>query len=91
MLLHGYSLLPMLSTVLKLRSSNERGGSHREALLKRVEVYLVSIPAELPNVFQKLIGAHVCGVQTGFMLPGHLRGPGRGLSSQPIICKHSTV
>ncbi len=48
--------------------------------------YLVSIPAQLPDVLQELVSTHVGGVQAGFMLPGHLGGAGRGLLTPSIIC-----
>jgi len=49
---------------------------------------LVGIPAQLLDVLQELVGAHVSCVQTGLMLAGHLRGPGRGFLTPVFICTH---
>ena len=89
MQLHSCSLFPLLSR-LHVSWAQVIGGSHMQHVICVVEIYLISIPAKLPNVFQKLVGAHVRGVQTGLMLPDHLRGPGWGLPRHPIICKQST-
>lgn len=50
------------------------------------ERHLVGIPAQLLDVLQELVGAHVGGVQAGLVLPGHLRGPSRGLPTHLLIC-----
>jgi hypothetical protein len=49
---------------------------------------LVSIPAQLLDVLQELVGAHVGCVQAGLMLASHLRGPGRGFLTPGFICTH---
>ncbi len=49
---------------------------------------LVSIPAQLVDVLQELVGAHVGCVQAGLMLAGHLRGTGRGFLTPGFICSH---
>lgn len=49
---------------------------------------LVSIPAQLLDVLQELVGAHVGCVQAGLMLAGHLRGPGRGFLTPGFICTY---
>ena len=62
--------------------------SLRVYVFDKVSSDLVCIPAQLLDVLQELIGAHVICVQAGLMLAGHLRGPGRGFLTPGFICTH---